>query len=124
MAENCAVLQQCYKDRKRRTEIEPVKGYGWYYALLVCYDGYDTEQFYHQQPSDCYELFELMNNTDFYDLIVEYYEGNEEVKMYKKGECDEVDAKDRNVPFKGFLEGEVVEEEEEEGDSESDSEGS
>jgi hypothetical protein len=55
-------------------------------------------------------------------MIVEYYEGNEEVKMYKKGECDEVDAEDRIVPLKGLLEGEVVEAEEEEGDSESDSE--
>jgi hypothetical protein len=96
MAENCAVLQRCYKDRKRRTEIMPAKGYGWCYALLVCYYGYNTEQFYHQQPSDSYELFELTNNTDFYDMIVEYYKGNEEVNMYKKGECDEVDTKDNN----------------------------
>jgi hypothetical protein len=85
MAENCAVLQRCYKDRKRRTEIKSVTGYGWYFALLVCYDGYHTEQFYHQQSSsDCYELFELMNSTDFYDMMVEYYEGNEVMQRWTR----------------------------------------
>lgn len=39
--------------------MEPVVGYGYYYALLVCYDGYDPDKFYHQQPEDVYDLFEL-----------------------------------------------------------------
>ena len=52
MDDNCAVLQRCYKSKDKRTVLEPVEGYNWYYALLVCYDGFDTDKFYDQQNED------------------------------------------------------------------------
>jgi len=65
LKDNCAVLQKCYKGKGQRTEILPQKGFGWYYALLVCYDGYDADQFYHQQSNELWELFELPAFDDF-----------------------------------------------------------
>ena len=64
--------------------MQPVKGYGYYYALLVCYDGYDNDKWWHQQDSDeFYELFELQGSTDFYEMVSDYYADSEEVKLYQ-----------------------------------------
>jgi hypothetical protein len=104
LKDNCAVLQKCYKGKDKRTEILPQKGFGWYYALLVCYDGYDPEQFYHQQSNELWELFELPAFDDFYEMVVEYYAGKDEIQVFKEGECDEYDAWKREVPFNGLRE--------------------
>ncbi len=103
MDDNCAVLQRCYKSKDKRTVLEPVEGYNWYYALLVCYDGFDTDKFYHQQNEDLWDLWELPGSDDFYEMVTEYYKESTKLKVYQKGECDEYDAIDRMVPFKGLL---------------------
>ncbi len=36
-------------------------------------------------------------------MVTEYYKESTKLKVYQKGECDEYDAIDRMVPFKGLL---------------------
>ena len=120
LEDDCAVLQRCYKGKNRRTEMEPIAGWGYYYALLVCYDGYDVDKFYHQQSDELWDLFELQGSSDFYEMVMEYYEDNELMKLYQEGECSEYDATERLVPFKGLLEGDVESDSEVEEESESD----
>jgi hypothetical protein len=103
MDDNCAVLQRCYKSKDKRTVLEPVEGYNWYYALLVCYDGFATDKFYHQQNDDLWDLWELPGSDDFYEMVTEYYKESTTLKVYQRGECEEYDPKDRMIPFKGLL---------------------
>ena len=41
---------------------------------------------------------------DFYEMVVEYYAGKDEIQVFKEGECDEYDAWKRDVPFNGLRE--------------------
>ena len=107
MEDNCAVLQRCYKSKHKRTILEPVRGYNYYYALLVCFDGFNTEKPYSQQDEDLWDLWELPGSADFYEMVSEYYKESTNVKVYQEGECDEYDAKARMVPFKGLLLGDI-----------------
>jgi hypothetical protein len=45
----------------------------YYYALLVCFDGFDTEKPYEKQPRMLWGLFELHGSSDFYEMITDYY---------------------------------------------------
>lgn len=103
MEDRCAVLMRCYKSKDRKTLMEPKQGFGYYYALLVCFDGFDTEKPHEKQPRALWDLFELQGSSDFYEMITEYYEDNDLVNVFQKGECDEYNAKDRSVPFNKCL---------------------
>ena len=95
------IIVLCFRGATRaRTVLEPVEGYNWYYALLVRYNGFDTDMFYHQQNE---VLWELPDSDDFYEMVTEYYKESTKLKVYQKGECDEYDANYRMVPFKGLL---------------------
>ena len=65
MEDNCAVLQRCYKSKQKKTVLEPVQGYNYYYALLVCFDGFDTDKPYSKQDEDLWVLWELPSSADF-----------------------------------------------------------
>lgn len=97
------MLMRCYKSKDRKTLMEPKQGFGYYYALLVCFDGFDTEKPHEKQPRALWDLFELQGSSDFYEMITEYYEDNDLVNVFQKGECDEYNAKDRSVPFNKCL---------------------
>ena len=105
MEDNC--VQRCYKSKQKKTVLEPVQGYKYYYALLVCFDGFDTDKPYSKQDEDLWDLWELLGSADFYEIVSEYYKESANVKVYQEGECDEYDAKARRVPFKGLLLSEV-----------------
>ena len=98
MEDNCAVLQRCYKSKHKRTILEPVWGYNYYYALLVCFDGFNTEKPYSQQGEDLWDLRELPGSADFYEMVSEYCKESTNVKVYQEAECDEYVAKARMVP--------------------------
>ena len=36
-------------------------------------------------------------------MVTEYYKESTVLKVYQRGECDEYDAQDRMIPFKGLL---------------------
>jgi hypothetical protein len=42
--DSCAMLMRCYKSKDKKTLMEPKQGFGNYHALLVCFDGFDTEK--------------------------------------------------------------------------------
>ena len=86
MEDNCAVLQRCYKSKNKRTILEPVQGYNYYYALLVCFDGFNTEKPYSQQDEDLWDLWELPGSADFYEMVSEYFKESINVKVYQEGE--------------------------------------
>ena len=103
MDDNCVELQRCYKSKDKRTVLEPVEGYNWYYAFLICYNRFDTDKFYHQQNEDLWDLWELPSSDDFYEMMTEYYKESSKLDIYQKGKYDEYDAKDRMIPFKCLL---------------------
>ena len=83
-----AVLQRCYKSRNRKTEMEPVEGYSWFYGLLVVYDGFDHEKSYRDQDQALYDIFELCN-SDFYEMVGEYYQENNNPSLNIREHGDE-----------------------------------
>ena len=46
-------------------------------------------------------MWELPGSDDFYEMVTEYYKESTKLKVYQRGVCDEYDAKDRMIPFKG-----------------------
>ena len=103
MKDNCAILQRCYKSKKKgQTYLPPVPEHNWYYALLVCYEGFDEKVDASAQDESLYEIFELFTFTDFYEMIKDAYKDDPGMKFYKKFECDEYDPSDRMVPFNGL----------------------
>ena len=102
MTDGCAVLQRLYRDRKKRTFLEPEVGYNWYYALLVCYDGFDVEKAHDVQSDKFYDLFELPASTDVYELIADAYRNNKRFKVYQKEDVEEYNPKLRKHPFEGL----------------------
>lgn len=57
---NCALHWRCYKSKQKKTILEPVQGYNHYYALLVCFDGFNTEKPFNQQDEYLWVLWELL----------------------------------------------------------------
>ena len=53
--------------------------------------------------SDGKEIWELPGSDDFYEMVTEYHKESIKLKVYQRGECDEYDAKERMIPFKGLL---------------------
>ena len=84
MEDNCAVLQRCYERKQKKTVLEPVQGYNYYYALLVCFDGFDTDKPYSEQDADLWDLWELPGLADFYEIVSEYYKESANVKVYQE----------------------------------------
>ena len=93
---NCAVLMKCYSSGKNsdgmetRTEMQAVKGYGWFYGLLVMYEGFDPDVPYKEQENATYDIFELWNG-DYYMMMRGYYEENEVpgIEIYDAGDIEE-----------------------------------
>ena len=94
---DCMRLMRAYKQGKDKTFTQGAKGFNYFYAVVIHWEGYNEELQESENDPEHYDIYEMVGD-EVYDFILNYYEQSpdENVKVIEWDE--EVEQEEGTLP--------------------------